>query len=458
MSKMSREHPDSQLLKRLFQTELSVPERQRLVRHLLDGCTACLAAVRPLWGAFSFLGQRSSPAPAIHPASYQKAFDRAFEAGRVREVTLARERLAAPALCSELLQHASRQRLEIARSHRRFHTVAVSELLTALSRQGAVTDAAAAVELAELALGVAGRLDPRRCGRTVIQVLQCTAWGCLGEARRRLGDLAGAERALDRAEALLPEVPTDPLERPELWHRKAALALDQGHESAAEALLERASAGYGSAGDERRKGQALVERGLLLASQCRHEEALLRLSDGLRRLDEERDLPLLATALRTVAEIDLELGRGGEALLRVQRLRPLCARLNDERHLPRLCWLEGKIERSLGHAERAEWAFQEARAGLTAAGEGKEAALVAFDLAILYAQQNRWSEIRDLAALLFSLLGLRDVRREAMAAFLVFQRTVEREGASLDFLVELAAYLVDARWDRGCKRAFQTRG
>jgi tetratricopeptide (TPR) repeat protein len=455
MSTMSQEHPDPQILNRLLHEELSLAERRQLVRHLLSGCSACLAAVRPLWGVLSFLGHGQ---PRIHPASYQKAFDRAFEVGRDRELTLARERLAAPPLCSELLQHAGRQRLEIARSHRRFHTVAVCELLTALSRQGAATDAAAGVELAELALAVAGRLDAKRCGRTVIQALQSAAWGCLGEARRRLGDLAGAERCLQRAEDLLPEVPTDPLERPELWRRKAALALDQGHETAAEALLERAGAGYSAAGDERRKGQVLVERGLLLASQGRREEALARLGDGLRRLDEDRDLPLLAAALYALAEIDLELGRGGEALLWVQRLRPLCVRLSDECHLPRLCWLEGKVERSLGHPERAEWAFQEARAGFTAAGAGKEAALVAFDLAILYAQQNRWPEIRALAALLFSLLGLRDVRREAMAAFLVFQRTVEREGASLDFLVEVAGYLVDARWDRGCKMAFQTRG
>ena len=48
-------HPHEKQLERLLRSELSGPEVALVVRHLLAGCTRCLAVTRRLWA----LGERA---------------------------------------------------------------------------------------------------------------------------------------------------------------------------------------------------------------------------------------------------------------------------------------------------------------------------------------------------------------------------------------------------------------
>src|SRR5262249_33334932 len=154
----------------------------------------------------------------LHPASYRDLFERVAERGRRREREVAAERAEAPRLVARLLRAPAGMRPALAQAEPRLATTAVVEILLERSAGGelprgkaqaaspaaspSASPSASDIELAELALATAQRLDPLRCGAAVGRDLLLRAWIRLGEARRRAGDLFGGERALAAAEAV----------------------------------------------------------------------------------------------------------------------------------------------------------------------------------------------------------------------------------------------------------------
>jgi tetratricopeptide (TPR) repeat protein len=446
---MSDRHPGPELLTRFLNDDLTPRERRQVVRHLLSGCARCVKTTRPLWKAGAGGGPAGPEAAGsvLHPASYNGVFERVLEAGRQREEELAAERREAPLLAAQLLKYPRGRRLAQLCRDRRFHTTGLCQLLLARSRAVVRDEPGAAVELAELALAVAERLDAGHCGRAVAQSSCARAWAYLGDARRLAGDLAGADRALRVARSLLPEIPSDPLEQPEILALAAGLAADQGHYAQADRLLDRVIAAYSALEDQPLVGRALLQRGLTAARAGRRVNAIRLLREGLSRLEATGDLRRLACAFHALTELLQREGRWGEALLCLQRLRPLYGRLGDRANLVRLRWLEGRVEQELDRPEVAATAFREARAGFLGEGLGREAALASLDLAALAARQDNWTEVRQVADTLFPVFRAGDLRRGAVATLLVFQRAVAADHASPELLAELAGFLQGACGD-----------
>jgi tetratricopeptide (TPR) repeat protein len=264
----SDQHPDPSLLERFMRNEVRPAERRWVVRHLLSRCSSCMAVTRRLWALgdppaamrppyrFADLTElivtsgdlaepqepdrpaapRREPTPSapLRPAargrlqaeSYTEVFQRLAETGR----RVAAERREAPRLVALILASPPADWAALAlaeggptgEASRRFRTAPVCELLLDRGRDVADLDAAFTLRLAELALAIADRLDPAACSAAVVQTLRARAWGCLGDARRRRGDLAGAGWALGMAERLAagPGGPPQPA--------GAAVALGEG--------------------------------------------------------------------------------------------------------------------------------------------------------------------------------------------------------------------------------------
>ncbi|HXO18530.1 MAG TPA: hypothetical protein VOA87_01255 [Thermoanaerobaculia bacterium] len=457
MSDTSDHHPDADLLERFMRGELEQPARRAVVRHMLAGCARCAEVTGRLWA----LGQETlatpgAPGPgdpaeasgAFHPGSYRGVFERVFDSGRRREEAMAAEREEAPRLGARLLRQPRAKRLVIVCRQERFRTLALAEHLIDKSRlaaQGDPAPAAAleAVETAELAIAIAGRLDRQLCGRSVVKDLEARAWACLSDARRLCGDLEGAERALATAEALQKAVPGSASPWADLLRKRAALAEAKGDLETAGQHLDRALESYramgGVGGQDHAVAQALIQKGLMVGRTA-GPQAIALLQEGAALLDEHLDPRLLASALLGLAALLCEADRAAEAMAVASDLRPLLAKLGDRLGLVRLRWLEGRIE-SASEPETAERALLEARADLLAAGLGREAALVSLDLAILFARHDRWREIKVLSQEMLPIFSARDMRREAMAALLVFRRAVESESATLELVDELARFL-----------------
>ncbi len=174
---------------------------------------------------------------------------------------LDRERAEAPALAAELLALAPAERGERLRREGRFHTWGLCELLLARSLEAGPAEAGA---LATLALATADRLDGERHAAPVVEDLKARAWAAAGEARRRQGDLAGAEEALRAAAGCLAHGTGDLLVEARLLEFEAALRRQQGRGGEAAALLKLAAARYRESGEVELLKRALAARDELL--------------------------------------------------------------------------------------------------------------------------------------------------------------------------------------------------
>ncbi len=176
-----------------------------------------------------------------------------------------RERAAAPALASELLAIAPERREDRLRQDARFQTWGLCELLLTKSLE-TLEDPVTASSLATLALTGADRLDGDEHPAAVVADLQARAWAAAGEARRRQGDLAGAEVALRAAAGCLAQGTGDLLVEARLLEFEALLRRAQGRGGEASALLKLAAARYRESGEVQ-----LLERVLAARDELRRE-------------------------------------------------------------------------------------------------------------------------------------------------------------------------------------------
>ena len=103
--------------------------------------------------------------------------------------------------------------------------------------------------------------------------------------------------------------------------------------------------------------------------------------------------------------------------------------------------MEGKIARGLGDRRRAEDLFRQVRASFTAEGLGFHAALAGLDLALLYVEQGKTTEVKQLAEEMLPIIMAQDVHREAAAALVLFGEAAQREAVTASMLSELIAYM-----------------
>jgi len=194
------------------------------------------------------------------PASLLAALSRARS-------ELDRERADAPALTAELLSLPTASRMERLLRDPRFHTWGLCELL--LRRSVDTPEPAAADELALLALAGAEQLDPERHPGPVVGDLKARIWAAAGEARRRQGDLAGAEEALRAAAAGLAQGTGDLLVEARLLEFEATVRRTQGRMREAAALLKQAASRYRQIGETQHLERALADREAVLREEGR---------------------------------------------------------------------------------------------------------------------------------------------------------------------------------------------
>jgi tetratricopeptide (TPR) repeat protein len=318
---MLEKHPDRNALDRFSRGEAPVSEELWIETHLRTGCTTCQEEVdellRPALDAALLTGIEIPVQETDDEAVWNRLS--AELARRVAEV--ARERSAAPSLLDELLAVPAAERSRLVCSRRRFQTFALCELLLERSGEEGFEDPARALELAGLGLEAAGRLDPGSYGPSVVQDLRARAWAYLGNARRLVCDLAGAEEALTRAERLAEIGSGDPLEEARILDFRASLLSDQGRFEQASELLDVVADIYADLREPHRRGRTLISKGVILGHAGWPEEALRLLREGLSLLDWEREPRLVLSARHNLAWFLNDCGRSDEAFRYLERFR-----------------------------------------------------------------------------------------------------------------------------------------
>lgn len=389
---------------------------QRVVPHLLERCERC----RALFGEIEAL---------------KEEFDHWNEEVAVFE---GRE---APALYSRLEGLPFEQQIPRVDELEDFHTWGLCQHLLALSRKAVFDDPGRAAELANLALRVV-----RHLGEVYhpdwVRDLRARCFAHLGNARRVLGELRGADDAFRKAEDCLARGGTGSSRiRAEIVDLKGSLRFAQRRMDEAVAQADLALSLYREAEDAHGIAKMLLQKAQTLAEvgELRAANDLLR--QATAEIDREREPHLYACAQFNLVWVLIHSGDFMEAERLLGIARPSVIAQGRPLDLVRLRWAEGSIDFGLGRIGPAEAAFREVQRDFLERGMGYDAALVSLDLAALYAQEGETESLKRLAVELMPVFEARDVHREAIVSLLLFQRACEEERLTAEMARQLASEL-----------------
>jgi tetratricopeptide (TPR) repeat protein len=352
----------------------------------------------------------------------------------------------AAALLGEILGRPGPDRRRLVEEQPRFRALMLCDLLLERSREAGFTDdPATAIELAELAVTVSGRLDTEHYGEALVEDARARAWGHLGNAFRIANDLRQAEEALRKAEEHHEQGGEDAYLGAEILSFKSSLRNAQGRHMEAAALLDPAIKVYREAKDRHREGRTIIKKASSLSYAGRNAQAIRLVRRGLAKIDVYEEPRLLVYARHNLIGYLNEIGRHEKALRTLAETRGLYLQLGERSSLVRLRWLEGKILRDLGRTNEAEAAFREVRDELIGLSLGLDAALVSLELAMILLERGDTGELKRLAAEMIPVFESRDDHQKALAAFLLFQKAAEAEQVTLGLLQEVVTSLEQTR-------------
>jgi tetratricopeptide (TPR) repeat protein len=391
----------------------------------------------------------------IHPPDRQKSTASGepslrIDTRRLREIqaAYAKERSEAHSLIPELRKHPKERQRVMIRNHPRFQTWGVLEGLLEASRQETLGDPDCGEELALLATDVAEHLDATTYGAEGIEDLKARAWAYIGNARRVRFDLREAQEAFDRSLIHLRQGTREPWEHAVWMDLKASLLRAQRRFDDSKRLLKRALVLFLAVGDRHRAGRVLISMDNVLHREGRPEEGIPFLYKALELIDSEQEPHVLFMATHNLIDDLAEAGRYMEAQRLLIQSRPLYQRFDRPFVRYRCRWTEAKIARGFGQLKKAEAFMETARSGFLEYDAAFEVALVSLELAGLYAEQGKTSEMKCLAEEMVSIFSSRQIHREALAALALWKQAVDAEEACAELAALVAAEIKHARYDQ----------
>jgi tetratricopeptide (TPR) repeat protein len=331
-----------------------------------------------------------------------------------------------------LAEHSPAERRLLLEHGLSFQTWAMCLELCDQSVAAASRGAAEAVQLAELALRAA---ELARGDAGELRRLQGYARGFVGNAHRVAGGLAVADSWFFAAVRSWDEGAQPSgfsLARWPLLEMEASLRWAQQDWPAAAALLDRA-----------RQLAPTAEAGRLLVKAGAARQAAGQLEAALAALDEAAPLVAAQPEPRWLAHYHqisclCQLGRYDEAGECLQRMDATDAMDGEGTlDLVRQMWLRARVAGGRGERQWAIQVLEQVRTELMLAGNGYEAALISIELAVLYQEQGRSGQVRDLARSTFDAFQERPVQREVWEGIVQFCRLADAESIRVDPLRQI---------------------
>jgi tetratricopeptide (TPR) repeat protein len=298
------------------------------------------------------------------------------------------------------------------------------------------SDPARMVDLAKAACAVADRLDRRRYGRELVADLRARAWGELGNAYRVANDCEAAGRALAQAQKLASQGTRSASLLARISELMASYCAALRRFREAIPLLEEARDFYQECKDKKALEGVLLQLAHTLGLANEPERAVMTYISVLRQMspDSASWLPLilgLATYLVECGLFDL----ADSLLRRHQRLFRRAGKLLWYRAI----WLEGRIAVGLHDYGKAEGLLQRARQAFFYVSQTFLAALVALDLAWIYAQERRRKEVIWLVDQILRTFQPLGIAREAYASLVLLRKSCEQQRSAEVLCVQIEA-------------------
>lgn len=371
------------------------------------------------------------------------------EVGHWNEEVVVLEGLQAPELWNRLADRSYEEQIRQVEEDEDLQTWGLCQLLLKKSLEAVFENPARSVDLANLAIKVAGHLGPAYDPDWILD-LRARAFAYLGNGRRVLGELRSAEDAFLKAERCLARSGTGNTHlQAEILDLKSSLRRAQRRLEEALELADKALYLYRENGATRGVGKVLLQKAKILEEMGELDEAIALLLEIPAEIDPSGEPRLFAYARFNLVCAFILAERFGEAERLLSEVVGLFSGIAQPLDLVRLRWAEGNIAFGLGRRGPAEAAFLEVRHEFLERRMGYDAALVSLDLARLYAQEDCKDELKRLARELMPIFEARDVHREAIVALLMFQRACEEERLTVEMIQEIASYLRKERRGNG---------
>jgi tetratricopeptide (TPR) repeat protein len=452
-------HPSDLLLE---ETLLCLGGAQRSILQHLATCTECQSRLgcrisqRPHPGASTIsldaLGLTWPKSSRLAGSvDYSNAIERSERKYLKHAEALRQERAEAPVLLAELLNHRPEQRKLVSANSPRFQTWGLYELLLERSWEIRGESRARSEELAQLAIHLAPHLDQGYYPLALVEDLLARGWSYIANLRRLASDFSGAEEAFERAYAHLKRGTHEPLERALFLDLKASFRGAQRRLDEAIRMLRRAVTIFLHQGDGHLAGKSLVNLAAIYGYAQEHEAAISVLRNALQLIDPSQDERLLLCAWHNLTEYLTNLGRFIEAQGLYRKARPLYRKYDDEYWHNRRLWVKGKIARGLGQSQEAEALFLEARERYLSEEIPFDAALVSLELAVLYAEQDRTAELKQLATEMLAIFSSRHTQCEALAALTFLKQAADAERLTIQTAAGISTFLRRAEADPSLK-------
>jgi tetratricopeptide (TPR) repeat protein/DNA-binding XRE family transcriptional regulator len=414
-------------------------------RESIDAALLCLEWVRPpVEVSTSPLGPGPDERRIIEQASTRVAktvldATRSTLTSRLRADRARQARREADEQWERLKRYSPRDRRLLVEGAKEFQTWALCERLCAESEKAAAADANRALELADLALRVAVLVPGEEGWRSRVQGY---AWAHVGNARRVGGNLLGADEAFARFDALWKSEVSGPLDEAHVVDLKASLRKHQGRFDEALVLHEQALRLVKP--DD--SGYIVLNLAITLEQMGNYERAITTLMEAAPLISEQRRRLRLALQFNLAVNL-CHLARHAEAEMLLREIRELAVELGNELDLVRILWLQGRVAAGLARNEEAISALAQVRAEFASRGITYDAALASLELAALYLEHGRATEVKALAKQMAPIFQTQGVHREALAALRLFCEAAEHETVTTDLARRIVEYLQRARHD-----------
>jgi len=284
-----------------------------------------------------------------------------------------------------------------------------------------------------------------RVGHALLRDLRLRIRAHEGNARRVLGDLAGADRAFAevRERAAAGEPPAIAVSA-ELASLEASLRRSQRRLPEAEALLERAEPFYRWERDDAGLAGVLVKRGIILYTEGDSTRAARCLQAAAAAVSAAEEPKIALSARHNLVLCLCAAGEAGAAGAVLERSRGLYRKLGDPATLDLLAWAEGKVAAGLGDDGAALERLGAVRAAYLERKLEYDAAMVGLDLAEVHLVRGETAEVKRLAEETEHALSKRGVDREAARAVAMFAKAALAEAVTIELIARTRTALLRA--------------
>lgn len=423
------EHPTPDELEALLQGNLPSSQEREVVRHLLAECEPCRNA----------LVAYGEP-PADLDEAYDEALNRAFRKARSYARHLRHQGTRAEKALALLSQGGGLRSL-CTEGDRPLRGLGVYQAL--LERSWAIRhhDKTEMVELAQAAVKVADRLNPRLYAPRLLADFQTRAWAELANAHRAADDLDKASTAFEQAFELLAQGTGDLHLKARLYDMFASFLGTYRRFGLAFGAFDVAHSAYLELGDRHLAGRVLLAKAIYLHYSGESDEAIPLNESGLALVEEDRDPNLVREAHLNRLWFLVASGQFEQATRELFERRADLEQIDGRVNTIKLRWLQGQIAAGQGKWQSAEIAFLEVKEGFEQVSMGYHAALVSLELALLWMQQNRLVQTERLveeAVQVFLTLG---IPRETMGAVQILNESRQRKLMTAALLDSVVKYL-----------------